>query len=196
MPLKLLFNLRIALNFSAMKKILPFLFMFLSTTTIAQNKDYLLSLDGIGSLKLGMPLVELEKVLKTKIRLKVIDVDSVVLVETIKAKYKGIDVAIDLIKRQDYIAVNGISTNSPLCKTKSGLGIGSTKLQIIAAYEGYHIDARPDYLYKEGDEKPEKSKTKSTITVKEDTEGYAIIFNLVNNKVVSFEIVPIYDDEE
>ena len=138
-----------------MKKILPFLFMLLATSTIAQNKDYLLSLDGIGSLKLGMPLVELEKVLKTKITLKVINVDSVVLVETIKVKYKGIDVEINLWKRQDYIAVDGISASSPLCKTKSGIGIGSTKLQIIAAYEGYHIDARPVYEY-EGDDKPKK----------------------------------------
>ena len=178
-----------------MKKILPFLFMLVTTTTIAQSKDYLLSLDGIGSLKLGMPLVELEKVLKTKIILKVINVDSVVLVETIKAKYKGIDVEINLWKRQDFIAVDGISASSPLCKTKSGIGIGSTKLQIIAAYEGYHIDARPVYEG-EGDDKPKKNKTKSTITVKEDVEGYAIIFNLLNNKVVSFEILPIYDDEE
>ena len=178
-----------------MKKILPFLFMLLATTTIAQNKDYLLSLDGIGPIKLGMPLVELQKLLQTKIKLKVIDVDSVRLVETIKAKYKGIDVEIDLIKRQDYVAVNGISTSSPLCKTKAGIGIGSTKLQIIAAYEGYHIDAEPLFEY-EGDEKPKKNKTKSTITVKEDTEGYAIVFSLLNNKVVSFEIYPIFDDEE
>lgn len=178
-----------------MKKVLPLLFIFFVTTVTAQNKDYLLSTDGIGSLKLGMPLTELEKVLKTKIILKVIDVDSVVLVETIKAKYKGIDVAIGLWKRQDYIAVDGISTNSPLCKTKSGIGIGSTKLQIIAAYDGYHIDAEPVYDY-ESDDKRIKNKTKSTVTVKEDREGYAIIFNLVNNKVVSFDILPMYDDEE
>ena len=177
-----------------MKKILPFLFMLLATSTIAQNKDYLLSLDGIGSLKLGMPLVELEKVLKTKITLKVIDVDSVVLVETIKVKYKGIDVEINLWKRQDYIAVDGISASSPLCKTKSGIGIGSTKLQIIAAYEGYHIDAKP--VYTEDGDKLLKSKTMSSITVKEDTEGYAIVFNLLNKKVISFNIYPIYDDEE
>lgn len=177
-----------------MKKILPLLFMFVTTTTIAQNKDYLLSLDGIGSLKLGMPLVELEKVLETKIILKVIDVDPVVLVETINAKYKGIDVEISLGKRQDYIAVDGISASSPLCKTKAGIGIGSTKLQIIAAYEGYHIDARPDYT--EDGDRLIKSKTKSSVTVKEDVEGYAIIFNLINNKVVSFDILPIYDDEE
>jgi len=180
-----------------MKKILPLLFMLVTTTTIAQNKDYLLSLDGIGSLKLGMPFVELEKVLNSKITLKVINVDPVVLVETIKVKYKGIDVEISLWKRQDYIAVDGISASSLLCKTKSGIGIGSTKLQIIAAYEGYHIDAKPLFEY-EGDDndKPKKNKTKSTVTVKEDREGYAIIFNLVNNKVVSFEILPIYDDEE
>lgn len=180
-----------------MKKIFPVLFLFLATTTIAQNKDYLLSLDGIGSLKLGIPLTELEKVLKTKITLKVINVDSIVLVETINAKYKGINVAIDLIKWQDEtIVVDGMSTSSPLCKTKSGIGIGSSKLQIIAAYEGYHIDARPVFEYEGDDSKPKKNKTKSTITVKEDEEGYAIIFNLLNNKVVSFEILPIYDDEE
>jgi hypothetical protein len=178
-----------------MKKLLPFLFILLSTIAFAQNKDYLLSLDGIGPLKLGMPLIEMEKLLQTKVVLKVIDIDSVRLTETVKAKYKGIDVELNLFKRQDnIIALDGISSSSPLCKTKSGLGIGSTKLQIIAAYEGYHIDAKPVYDY--DNDKPVKSKTMSTVTVKEDEEGYAIIFSLVNNKVVSFEILPIYDDEE
>ena len=180
-----------------MKKLFPFLFIFLATTAIAQSKDYLLSLDGIGSLKLGMPVAELEKVLRTKVILKVINIDSVRLTETINAKYKGINVEIDLIKYQDEtIVVGGISTSSPLCKTKSVIGVGATKLQIITAYEGYHIDARPVFTYEEGDEKPKKSKTESTITVKEDTEGNAIVFNLLNKKVVSFRIYPIYDDEE
>ncbi len=177
-----------------MKKILLFLFILHATTVVAQNKDYLLSTDGIGPIKLGMSLTDLEKLLQKKITLKVIDIDSVVLVETIKTKYKGIDVEIDLIKRQDYIAVDGISTKSPLCKTKSGIGIGATKLQVIAAYDGYHIDARPDYT--EDGDKLIKSKNKSSITVKEDREGYAIVFSLLNNKVISFSIYPIYDDEE
>jgi hypothetical protein len=178
-----------------MKKLFPFLFILLSTTAVAQNNNYILSLDGIGPLKLGMPLTELEKLLKTKITLKVINIDPVQLTETIKAKYKGIDVEINLFKRQDnIITVDGIKTSSSLCKTKTGLGIGSTRLQIIAAYDGYHIDARPVFDY--DNDKPVKSKTMSTVTVKEDEEGYAIIFNLVNNKVVSFEILPIYDDEE
>lgn len=178
-----------------MKKLFPFLFILLSTTAIAQNKDYLLSLDGIGVLKLGMPLTELEKVLKTKITLKVINIDSVRLTETVNTKYKGIAVEINLFKRQDnIITVDGIKTSSALCKTKTGLGIGSTRLQIIAAYDGYHIDAKPVFDY--DNDKAVKSKTMSTVTIKEDEEGYAIIFNLVNNKVVSFEILPIYDDEE
>lgn len=178
-----------------MKKFFLFLFILLSTTAVAQNNNYILSLDGIGPLKFGMPLTELENLLKTKITLKVINIDSVRLTETIKTKYKGIDVEINLFKRQDnIITVDGIKTRSSLCKTKTGLGIGSTKLQIIAAYDGYHIDAKPVFDY--DTDKPVKSKTMSTITVKEDEEGYAIIFNLVNNKVVSFEILPIYDDEE
>ncbi len=178
-----------------MKKLLPFLFILLSATTVAQNKDYLLSMDGIGSIKLGMPLTELEKLLKAKITLKVINIDSVQLTETVNTKYKGIDVEINLWKRQDdIITVDGIKTSSSLRKTKTGLGIGSTKLQIIAAYDGYHIDAKPVFDY--DNDKAVKSKTMSTVTVKEDEEGYAIIFTLINNKVVSFEILPIYDDEE
>ncbi|OSZ81098.1 hypothetical protein CAP36_07630 [Chitinophagaceae bacterium IBVUCB2] len=180
-----------------MKKIFPILFMFLSATAVAQNKDYLISLDGLGSLKIGMSLAELQKQLQTKIILKVIDIDSVRLTETVKAKYKGIDLEIDLFKRQDnIIALDGISSSSPLCKTKSGIGIGSTKLQVIAAYDGYHIDARPDFTYVEETNKTIKSKTNSSITIKEDREGYAIVFSLLNNKVVSFSIYPIYDDEE
>ena len=178
-----------------MKKFFAIIFILFATNAVAQNKDYILSLDGIGALKLGMPLTELEKLLKTKITLKVINIDSVRLTETVNTKYKGIDVEINLWKRQDnIITVDGIKTSSPLCKTKSGIGIGSTKLQIIAAYDGYHIDAKPVFDY--GNDKPVKSKTMSTVTVKEEEEGYAIIFSLVNNKVVSFEILPIYDDEE
>ncbi len=178
-----------------MKKILVVLFMFLTTNIIAQNKDYLLSLDGIGPIKLGMPLTALEKMLQKKITLKIINVDSVVLTETIHTKYKGINVEIGLVKWQDEtIVVNGITSSSSLCKTKSGVGIGSTRLQIIAAFDGYYIDTTPQYTMV-GD-KFLKSKTKSTITVKEGEEGNAIVFNLVKNKVVSFNIYPIYDDEE
>lgn len=176
-----------------MKKIFPLLFLFFAITATAQNKDYILSLEGIGPLKLGMTLPDLEKLLKTKIILKVIDVDSVVLTETIKTKYKGINVDIDLIKLQDVPAVDGIRSSSPLVKTKAGIGVGSTKLQIINAYENFHVDARPDFT---DGEKLQKSKTRSTVTIKEDTEGYAILFHLVNNKVVSFYIFPDYDDEE
>ncbi len=180
-----------------MKKIFFLFFMAVATNAIAQNKNYILSTDGIGPIKMGMTLADLEKLLQTKITLKVIDVDPVVLVETIKAKYKGIDLEIDLIKMQGipaaFVSVDGMSTSSPLCKTNSGIGIGSTKIQIINAYEGYHVDARPVFTE---DDPPKKSKTRSTVTVKEAAEGYAILFHLVNNKVVSFQLFADFDDEE
>jgi len=176
-----------------MKKIFFILFIFISTITAAQSKDYLLSTDGIGALKLGMPLSDLEKILQKKITLKVIDVDPIALTEKIKAKYKNIDVEINLIKRQDGIVVDGITSNSNLCKTTSGIGVGSDQLEIINAYDDYNVDLLPVY---EGTDNPVKSKTKKNILVKQGAEGYAILFHLINNKVVSFEIFPDFDDEE
>ena len=66
MALKILFNLGIDLKLSAMRKIFTVLFIFLSATLAAQNKDYLVSTNGIGALKLGMPLTDLEKILQKK----------------------------------------------------------------------------------------------------------------------------------
>lgn len=177
-----------------MKKILSLFFILITAISSAQHKEYLLSNEGIGSLKIGMPLSELEKLLQKKINLKVIGVDPVVLVETVKVTYKGINVEINLIKRQDYIAVDGITSNSPICKTKSGIGIGSTKLQIINAFEGYYIDLIPGNNSEGGHSI--KKNIRGTVTVIEDEEGDAIVFSLKDNKVVSFSIYPIFDDEE
>jgi hypothetical protein len=162
-----------------------------------QKPDYLLSVEGIGPVKLGMSLDDLQKLVQTPITLKVIGIDSVVLTETVKTKYRGINLEIDLIKMfgtdRAGIAINGIIASSPLVKTKQGIGIGSTKLQIINAFENYHVDARP--VFTDWD-RLIKSRTKTTVTVKEAKEGPAILFHLVNNRVVSFHIFPDYDDEE
>lgn len=177
-----------------MKNFLLILLFVTGIRAIGQNKDYLLSLDGIGPLKLNMTVIELENLLQKKIVFKVIGIDSVVLTETIKTKYKGIDVEIDLVKLHGEPYVYGIQANSSLVRTKDGIGLGSTKLQIINAYENYYVDAGPEFT--ERGEKLIKSKTKSTVLVKEASEGNAILFSLVNNKVVSFRIFPHYDDEE
>ncbi len=181
-----------------MKKLLPVLFILLTVNVAAQNKDYLISTDGLGAIKLGMSQAELEKLIAKKIPLtNPDDTISGAWYDSAKIRYKNIDVEVNFQRRyvtndSFYMTVRWIGAKSPLCKTASGIGIGSDKLKIISAFNGYYMDIMPVYF----NEGKEKSKTMSTISVREDVEGYTILFNLVNKKVVSFEIFPVYDDEE
>lgn len=181
-----------------MKKVSLFLLILVSITASAQNKDYLITTDGLGAIKLGMSQAELEKILNKKVPLtNPTDTISGSWGDSAIIRYKNIDVELKFVR--SYYAegafrmvITWIKASSPLCKTASGIGIGSGKLQIIAAYDGYYMYIWPEY----SDEGRVKSKTNSTISVRKDEEGNTIIFNLVNKKVVSIEILPVFDDEE
>jgi hypothetical protein len=174
-------------------------FILQATNVQAQNNDYLITTEGIGSLKLGMTQAELEKLIAKKVPLtNPTDTVSGSYMDSAKVKYKNIDV--DLQFTRNYYAndsfrmvITWIRTTSPLCKTKTGVGIGADKLKIISAYEGYHVNIMPVFL---DEEWTVKSKTDSMISVCADDEGNTIMFYLRNKKVVAFEIYPNYDDEE
>lgn len=182
-----------------MKKIFLLLFILAATTVTAQNKDYIITTEGIGPIKLDMSEAALEKLLKKEISLpNPMDTSINSWGDSVKIRYKNIDV--ELLFQRRFVDVDTfqmvitwIGCKSPLCKTSNGLGVGSDKVKIIMAYETHYLDIQPVYS---DEEKPVKSKTKSTISVREEEEGYTIKFNLVNNKVVSFEIFPVFDDEE
>ncbi len=182
-----------------MKKIFLFLLILVTISAGAQNKDYLISLDALGAIKIGMTQAELEKILNKKVPLtNPTDTISGSWVDSAKIKYKNIDVELNFVrsyygKDSFNMVINYIKASSPLCKTASGIGIGSGKLQIIAAYEGYYMSISPVYL---DEDRKVKSKTQSTISIRREEEGDTITFHLVNKKVVSFEIYPVYDDEE
>lgn len=181
-----------------MKKICLLFSIIAATYATAQNKDYTISMNGLGALKLGMSQAELEKLLNQKIILdNHLDTLNYLYQDTAKLKYKGINVQLEFTR--NYYAPNvfrmrliGIRANSPLCKTASGLGIGSDRLKIIAEYEGYHLKIQPGYYnYYE----TEKGKGKSTLSVLDDgastldgSDAYTMIFYLLNKKVVSFEL--------
>ena len=181
-----------------MKNILPVLFILLVTNVTAQNKDYIISTEGLGAIKLDMSQAELEKLLGKKIPLtNPWDTISGSWGDSAKIRYKNIDVELrfqrtPVTEDSFYMRVIGIKANSPLCKTKEGVGIGSGKLQVVAAFDGYYMDISPGY----NDDRTVKSKTLSSISVRKESEGNTIWFNLVNKKVVSFEIFPVFDDEE
>jgi transposase len=173
---------------SDMKKIYLLLLLAFSTKLMAQQNDYLVSWKGIGALKIGLKKDEVEKLIGKKITLKnLLDKDGYS--DTIKAKYKAIDVQVYLEKQykddEKYdIVVSGVRTTSPLCKTASGVSIGSDKMNIISLYENYSLFVFPEY----DDKTNTTSKTRSVINISGDDSGNALILYLTNKKVTAIEV--------
>ncbi len=173
-----------------MRKLVILLLMAFSIKAVAQNNDYIVTMTGMGDLKMNMTIAALEKVLNKKITLKNLLNKEGGYADTIKTKYKNIDVQLYLEdqyidEKKSEIQLKGIKTSSPLCKTKSGIGIGDDKLKIINAYEDYPVNIYPSY---EDDSYTKRSKTKSTITVSNDENSNVITFFLNNKKVIAIEL--------
>lgn len=188
-----------------MKKICLFLFIIAATYATAQNKDYQISMNSLGKLKLGMTQADLEKILNQKIVLdNYLDTINNHYWDTAKLKYKGINVQLEF--NRSYYAPNtfhmrliGIRASSPLCKTASGIGIGSGQLKIIADFNTYHVSIQPGYA---NYYQTEKGKGKSTLSILDDaastmdgSDAYTMVFYLLNKKVVSFELKANLRDE-
>jgi hypothetical protein len=189
-----------------MKKICLFFFIVAAACTAGQNKEQIISMNGLGSLKLGMSQDEAEKLLNEKILLpNSLDTNSHNYQDTAKLKYKNIDVQLEF--NRSYYAPNkfrmrliGIKANSPLCKTASGSGVGSDMLKIIADYDSLHVKIQPGFV---NYFQTEEGKGKSTLTILDDaastmdywSDAYTMVFYLLNNKVVSFELKAKLKDE-
>jgi hypothetical protein len=164
----------------------------------AQNKDYLISMNGLGALKLGLSKVAVEKILGQKIQLaNQFDTTNYMDLDTAKLIYKNIPVQLEFKRNYAgpgtfYMRLIGIRASSPLCKTASGIGIGTDKSKIIAAYDSYALYIQPGYANYYATEEGEG---KSTIIVTDDAatatngaEGYTMMFFLMNKKLASFEL--------
>ena len=182
-----------------MRKTFFLLFLVMTIRSSAQNNDYIISMDGIGAIKLGMSQPELEKLLNKKIPLtNPTDSVSGSWQDSAKINYKGMNLELDF--QRNYFApdtfnmiIIGIRTSSPLCKTKNGIGIGTDKLKIIAAYEDHFLTIEPgfvNYYY------TEPSKTKSTVSILDDSRHTMIRFFLFNKKLVSFLVKTSFSDSE
>ncbi|OSZ81099.1 hypothetical protein CAP36_07635 [Chitinophagaceae bacterium IBVUCB2] len=189
-----------------MKKIWFIVFIVIGACTSAQKKEQIISMQGLGELKLGMSQAEVEKLLNEKIVLpNSLDTVTYNYQDTAKTKYKNINVQLEF--NRSYYAPNvfrmrliGIRANSPLCKTATGIGVGTDRLKIITAYDNYHVNIQPGFVnYFQTEEGPGKS----TLSVLDDaastmeywSDAYTMVFYLLNKKVVSFELKAKLKDE-
>jgi hypothetical protein len=156
-----------------------------------ETNEYTISKDGIGGLKIGMTQPEVEKLLNQKFDFNAMKDSAGYWNDTVKTKYKEIEVSLYFERQyvdEDHgiMQISGVETTSPLCKTSSGLGVGDEKLTILSDYEDNPIDMGPDWEAV-NDTTWAMSKTKYAITVKDDKWDKALIFHLVDKKVVSLQ---------
>lgn len=167
--------------------------------TSAQNNDYLVSMDGIGALTTEMSQQELEQLLNRKLPLmNPTDTVSGSWEDTATIHYKDAAIKLDFVRtyiKDDsfYMRVTGMQTSHPACKTKNGIGIGSTKQQIIDGFENYLLIMTPDYA---DTTYTTRSTSMYSIKVREDWEGKEMIFYLKDNKVYLLEVTSFHDDSE
>jgi len=167
-----------------MKKLILSLLILITTKANAQNNSYIVTMDGIGAIKIDMKQDELEKLLNKKIPLTNPWDTSGAWYDSAKIKYKNIEIRIAFQRtytddKNFYMGITGMQTSSPLCKTKSGIGIGSDKLKIIAAYEDNTLIVTSD-----------------AITVRDNEDRRMIVFHLKNKKVVIIEPTTYFTDSE
>lgn len=163
------------------------LVIFLSLQVNAQTA--LVTMNGIGDIKLGMKKTQVEKLVNQTFNLAHLSSkNSDAYQDTVHINYNGLDA--NVIFQKEYsendkydIAVWEIKSNNSQLKTKSGIGIGDDKFKIISTYEGYVIWIMPEYESNYS----VKSKTKSSVWLHGDN-GNVIIFYLDKNKVTGMSV--------
>lgn len=168
----------------------PYIYFILLLVTIANTaiaQSYELSTLKIGEFKLNMPIHNAEAIANKKLKLPIkendyngdnfIDYHGERIVVSISKNYEADQLP-------DQYIIQSISTQSPKFKTKSGLGIGSTKEDLIQVFK--HFQAFTYYTIHNEDL---TSPLKESIFNAFDLDAHTMItFKLRNNRVIEITI--------
>lgn len=165
-----------------MKKI--FSTAFIITSLFAYSQNFELSTIRIGDFKLFNDKTTVDEFVK-----KTLPVDGP-LDGFNKVSYNGENIEVYFVenfyKQQNPTAKNiifGLSTASRAFKTKSGMGVGSSREELINAYKSY-----PNFSVFTYKDESRPSVTFSTLSLKDNDAGTSINFNLENNIVVKVHV--------
>ena len=162
-----------------MKKIIQILFGLLAFSFLSAQENFEVSTLRIGPYKVFMKNGEVEKLSGAKLKLTNGEFKNSV-------KYNG--ETLMLSTTQDYdsegketsgYSIYGISTTSKKFKTKSGIGVGSTKDDIINAYKNY-----PSYEVSPGwDDQGKQIKNQSYFMLNDGDAATILSFKMTDNIV-------------
>lgn len=156
-----------------------------------EDPEYVLTKNGLGAIKAGMKKDELEKLLGQTIVLKEQE-DEQSWLDTAEAKYKDLEIELYFHKvysenESPVYELSGLSTKSTLCKTNTGVGIGSTKQQIIDAYPNHVINMGPESV-QVNDTTWKFSPNKYFIRINDEAWDKHLEFRLTDNKVTRIDV--------
>ncbi|WP_433627887.1 hypothetical protein [Chryseobacterium cucumeris] len=166
-----------------MKKIIA-VFTFLLTFSFMNAQDnFEVSTLRIGPFKVFMPKVDAEKIAGIKLSNSGGEKKNIV-------KYNGETIQIDLF--DNYIneanpsvpSITYMTTTSKKFKTKSGIGVGSTRDDLINTYRSYaNFSVRPDW-----DSNGKPIKDAGYFNLEDSQAGTLLSFKFVNNIVTEISV--------
>jgi hypothetical protein len=157
------------------------------------SSEYTITKDGIGELKIGMLQADIEKMLKQSLVMKHAKDTGEIWSDTATVTYNKMEVTLYFQKsylegHTDDFELFGLSTNSPLCKTPAGIGVGDDRNAVLAAYADNPITMGPESVMV-NDTTWAFSKTDYYIYVSDEKWDRQLSFRLVNKKVASVEAI-------
>ena len=167
-----------------MKK-LTFLFILIFFGMISAQENFELTTLRIGAYKIFMKADDAEKLAQKKLQIfedweksNNISVNG----EKIEIKLQNTYIS---EKEPSKLAIYSLSTKSAKFRTKSGIGVGSTKDELIVAYKNY-----PNFSVHQGwDDKGEnRSKTISYFNLSDSDAATELSFKLENNIVTEVSV--------
>ncbi len=172
-----------------MKRFLIPLLLICSVTAVAQNNSISVSAAGIGELKPGLKKAELEKLLNRKFILNNLAIGrNQGGRDTVHLMYNGIEAQVIFRKEFygnytfDFVVMEVMTSNAGI-KTMSGIAIGDDVQKIVTTHNEATIEILPAF------ENKIKSQTQSVLRVQNKNTNNAMLFHLVDNKVVGFSVV-------
>ncbi|VFA43768.1 Uncharacterised protein [Chryseobacterium indologenes] len=166
-----------------MKKIISLCMLVMAFSYMSAQENFEISTLRIGPYKIFMEKSEAEKIAGTS--LKVSDGEKKNMV-----KYNGEIINIQLYEgyggnaSPEAVTITGLTTTSKKFKTKSGMGVGSTRDDLINAYRNQStFSVRPDV-----DDNGKRIKDAGYFNIEDYDAGTQLTFKFVNNTVTEITV--------
>lgn len=152
------------------------------------TKPLYISSLGVGDLKIDLPLAKANALLDQPITVKKANAKNQEM-DTLEVMYKGRKLTLELYwkyidEKRSETAIYSIYSSNANLGTKSGIGLGANKFDIVKKLDGYSLSLYPNWRY----ELPADKKRYSILTLQDGDAGTTLVMYFDNNVLYAFEV--------